>query len=77
MTITYIPDADFHARVDRQIAAALEADASLDPLALDQRETEELLAAGTWPRSWSELMSDGDKTELIARIVSERRPRRS
>lgn len=73
MTITYIPDLDFHARVDQSITAILEGDASLDTEAADQRATEALLAAGTWPASWADLMFDEGKANLVARIVGERR----
>lgn len=72
MTITYIPDLDFGERVAQTVGSILEGDTPLDREAADQRATEALLVGGIWPASWADLMPDGDKADLIAKVVAER-----
>lgn len=75
MTITFIPDLDFHQRVDDALKGILEADPDSDREGVDRSLTEGLLAEGIWPETWRALMPDHDKVYLIERIVGERRER--
>lgn len=75
MQITYIPDAEFHQRIDLQVAPALAENGDLDREAVDRQATEALLAEGIWPATWMDLMPEDDKTGLIDRITAERRSR--
>ncbi|UJW85773.1 hypothetical protein [Devosia sp. SL43] len=72
MAITYIPDLDFHKRVDDALNGLLEVAPDSNRADLDQALTEGLLAEEIWPVSWEELMTDHDKAYLVQRIVRER-----